>query len=72
MFETEFKLILTDITQILPSKTCVHKIYPLSGKPRRWNELKPLKRDLKVQDRIYFQFKDNWYELLCLRRHRIW
>lgn len=72
MFETEFKLSLTDITQILPCNNCVHNIYPLSGKPRRWDELKLLERDLKVQDRVYFQFEDNWYELVCLRGHSIW
>lgn len=67
MFKTEFKLELKDINQILPSNGCICKIYPLIKKPWMWNDLNVLDRDLKVQDRLYFQFKDKWYELVCLR-----
>ena len=67
MFETEFKLELRDINQLLPSDGCIYKIYPLIRKPWMWDDLNVLDRDLKVQNRVYFQFRNIYYELVCLR-----
>lgn len=72
MLKTEFKLQIQNINQILPSPHHIHKIYPLTQKPKNWNNLNTLNRNLKIQDRIYFQLNNNWYELTCQKSMNIW